>query len=155
MNEDRQQTEKIIRIIALKRFEQPPPGYFHLLPDRIVSRIEQGEGQSDFWDNLAAIFSIRPALVYAFGLSIFGAVTAGILYSPQAELMATSTGSIPESQWAISQSADGMEGDAQESSSLREANWMGSTSPIMPSENSSMFEAAVDRPMAVSFVQVK
>ena len=92
MNQESEQTEKVIRIIALKRFEQPPPGYFHLLPDRIVSRIEQGEGKSDFWDNFAAVFSIRPALVYAFGLSIFGAVTAGILYSPRAELMAGSTG---------------------------------------------------------------
>jgi hypothetical protein len=152
MKQDRQETEKIIRIIALKRFEQPPPGYFHLLPDRIVSRIEQGDGKSDFWDNLAAIFSIRPALVYAFGLSICGAVTAGILYSPRMEGMASNTGSMPDSLWAVSVE-DGVDGNTDAPRGLGEGNWMGSTSPIMPVGNASMFEASVDRPMAISFME--
>jgi hypothetical protein len=155
MNQERQQTEKIVRIIALKRFEQPPPGYFHLLPDRIMNRIEKGEGKSNFWENFVAAFSIRPALVYAFGLSVCGAVTAGIFYSPKSETMASATGSMPDSLWAISQPAALADGDSDAPRDLHLANWLGSTRPIMPAETASMFEASVDRPMSVSFVEVK
>ena len=42
---------KVERIIALKRYEQPPPGYFHLLPDRIIHRIERAKANPAFGKN--------------------------------------------------------------------------------------------------------
>jgi hypothetical protein len=152
MNQQPNPLEKVERIIALKRFEQPPPGYFHLLPGRIISRSEKGEGQSNFWETCLAAFSIQPTLVYAFALTFCAAVTVGMFYSPKSEAMAGATGPMPESLWAVSQppAADG-ESDAPRG--LHVVNWLGSTSPVTASETASVFETEGDRPMPVSFVQ--
>ena len=79
MDPEPKQAVKVERIIALKRFEQPPPGYFSLLPDRIMHRIEDGEGQARFWEQWWPAFSFRPVLAYALGLTVCGAMTAAIL----------------------------------------------------------------------------
>ena len=90
------------RIIALKRYEQPPPGYFHLLPDRIINRIERGEGQSGFWEKWWPAFRVRPALAYALGLTVCGVLAAAIYCPPRMDQMASAADdeSAPGERWA-------------------------------------------------------
>ena len=71
------------KIIALKRHEQPPPGYFRLLPDRIINRIEHGEGPSSFWEKWGPAFRVRAVLAYALGLTVCTALTVGVWFSPK------------------------------------------------------------------------
>jgi hypothetical protein len=121
---DPQARPTVEKIIALKRLEQPPPGYFRLLPERIIHRIEQGEGQSNIWEFWSAAFSIRPILAYALGLTVCGALTAGIWFAPR---MAQSAGIAASGDlWAV-ESFKTAAVDAPPSGE----RWLGSTNPIM------------------------
>ena len=78
MNSDPNDFENLRKLLALKRYEQPPPGYFSRLPDRITARIERGEGQSDFWERFISPFILRPAVVYGFALASLSALSAAL-----------------------------------------------------------------------------
>ncbi len=128
-------TVKVERIIALKRYEQPPPGYFHLLPDRIINRIEYGEGQPSFWERWWPAFRVRPVLAYALGLAVGGALTAGFYFSPKMEQTVGAADPPPGNQWAVA-SSSAATGDA----SLGGSRWLGSTNPVTaPPTGDSLF----------------
>jgi hypothetical protein len=124
MDNESKPTIRVERIIALKRYEQPPPGYFHLLPARIINRIEYGEGQSSFWEKWWPAFSVRPVLAYALGLTVCGALTAGIYFSPKMDQ--TGGGDSPHgNRWAVA-SSSAATGEAP----LGGSRWLGSTNPV-------------------------
>ena len=73
MNSSPQDFQKLRHLLALKRHEQPPPGYFHYLPDKVAMRIERGDlsEHSTWWEWLVEKLDARPVLagVYAFAIS--------------------------------------------------------------------------------------
>jgi hypothetical protein len=69
MNSGQEDFEKLRKLLALKRHEQPPPGYFDRLPNQILSRIKAGETEESFWDRLLPKIVLRPAFAYGFGLA--------------------------------------------------------------------------------------
>ncbi len=79
MNAESDNFEALRKLLALKRYEQPPPGYFNQLPGRILSRIEREE--PTFMEKLARVFVFRPAMAYALGLAFCGTFAAGLGYS--------------------------------------------------------------------------
>jgi hypothetical protein len=81
MNSDSNDFEALRKLVALKRYEQPPPGYFNRLPDRISSRLERGDGQLGFWERVLGQFTFRPAFVYGFSLAALSALTVSVIYS--------------------------------------------------------------------------
>lgn len=87
MNSDPEKIETLRKLMALKRHEQPPPDYLHRLSDRIITRIEHGEGERTFWDKLSANFSLRPSLAYAFGLTVCGALGLSSVYMVRQEMV--------------------------------------------------------------------
>ena len=84
MNSDNENFDELRKLLALKRNEQPPPGYFVYLPGRITSRIRQGEGQLTFWENVFAQFRIGPSFVYAFCLAACCVLSLSLHYSAKA-----------------------------------------------------------------------
>ncbi len=82
MNED-QNFDDLRKLLALKRHEQPPPGYFHRLPGKIMARIEASElaAQSTWWDWLVARFDARPILACAYGFTISSLLLMGFRLS--------------------------------------------------------------------------
>jgi len=130
---------KVERIIALKRFEQPPPGYFHLLPGRIISRIEAGEQEPSFWEKLWPSFAVRPSLAYALGLTVCGALTAGIFYTPARTPALAETGSGIGSQWAVISDTDEASAEAAKPHGLRVSTSYKSTLPIPAPRSSATF----------------
>src|SRR5262249_41936649 len=78
---------------ALKRHEQPPPGYFHHFSRNVIVRIQAGERALDttslerllweapwlqrFWTALEA----KPVLAGALGVAACAMVLAGLIYS--------------------------------------------------------------------------
>jgi hypothetical protein len=74
MNPDQEKFEDLRKLMALKRHEQPPPAYLDGLTNRIIDRIESGEGRRNFWDRLSANFVFRPGMACAFGLTVCGAL---------------------------------------------------------------------------------
>ncbi|MBC8002125.1 MAG: hypothetical protein H7X97_06015 [Opitutaceae bacterium] len=77
MNDAPENFEQLQKLLALKRHEQPPPGYFNRLPGQIIARLE-GENaarQNSFLEKLFAGTFFRPAVAYGF-LGVFCALAA-------------------------------------------------------------------------------
>jgi hypothetical protein len=99
MNQDEDFSD-LRKLLALKRHEQPPPGYFNRLSGRILARIEESEtaSQSTWWDWLVARFDARPILACAYGFTISGLLLMGFRLSqmlganPDADLATANTG---------------------------------------------------------------
>jgi hypothetical protein len=84
MNSQSDNFENIRKLLALKRHEQPPPGYFDALSARIMSRIEAAEtAQPTLWERLGFAFGSKPAFVCALGVIVCGLFCIGILSTLQ------------------------------------------------------------------------
>jgi hypothetical protein len=85
--------QDVRRWLAVKRFEQPPPGYFDGFPRQVMLRIQEIEAQRSaswldrlqgqipgiqrLWDLLDA----KPMLAGAFGMTVCGLLAGGLFYS--------------------------------------------------------------------------
>lgn len=78
MSEDQENFDDLKKLLALKRHEQPPPGYFNSLPQSIWKRIETEKTRPGFWQRIFPGVSLRPAVAYAFGLIVCGTLIVGI-----------------------------------------------------------------------------
>jgi hypothetical protein len=83
MNQPPDEFADLRRLLALKRHEQPPPGYFSRLPDRILVRIEQDDlsEHSTWWEWLVERFDARPVLAGAYACAISGLMLLGFKIS--------------------------------------------------------------------------
>jgi hypothetical protein len=79
--------ESLRRLMALKRHEVPPPGYFHNFSNEVIARIKLGEHRSSeaaetpWFMKILQIFDAKPAFAGAFAsalclLLVFGIVNA-------------------------------------------------------------------------------
>ena len=133
------------RIVALKRFEQPPPAYFCLLPGRIINRIENGEDQSSFWEKFIRSFGYRPLLASALGMTVCVVLTVGIGVTPQADERTAAGDLSVANQWVMRSSATG----GTESARVEE-RWLGSTNPVMaPQPARLLISTPQDRAMPI------
>jgi hypothetical protein len=85
MNPDSQDFDSLRRLLALKRHEQPPPGYFDRLPREVMARIKAGEkgGETGFdasWlQRLLGMFDVKPVFAGAFGAAVCAMVISGVI----------------------------------------------------------------------------
>jgi hypothetical protein len=93
MKPEQDQFPELRRLLALKRYEQPPPGYFDGFSRQVIVRIRAGERAEEvsfreffsweapwlrrFW----AMFEAKPILAGGFGVAVCGLLLAGMLYS--------------------------------------------------------------------------
>src|SRR5437667_9847941 len=88
--------EQLRRLIALKRHEQPPPGYFHHFSREVIVRIKAGDtgdpvraawwSWEDSWLQRAwTAIETRPVIAGAFGVAVCGFFAAGALLSDTAD----------------------------------------------------------------------
>jgi hypothetical protein len=56
---------RLRKLLASKRYEQPPPGYFNYFSDRVIARIEveQSHRSSSWWNWLLEKMEAKPILV--------------------------------------------------------------------------------------------
>ena len=84
MNSHSDNFEQIRKLLALKRHEQPPPGYFDTLSARIINRIEAAESVNpSLWERLGFAFGSKPAFVCALGVIVCGLLCIGVLSTVQ------------------------------------------------------------------------
>ncbi len=98
MNQDPQEFEQLRRLLALKRHEVPPPGYFGRFSGEVIARIEagdRGEEASAFVERLLweapwlqriwAALEAKPILAGAFGVAVCSLLISGAVYSGRVE----------------------------------------------------------------------
>lgn len=73
MNMKDENFNSLRKLLALKRHEQPPPGYFDALPGRISARLA-AEPAPPFWKTLFPGIQWQTALGYSFSLAIFASL---------------------------------------------------------------------------------
>jgi hypothetical protein len=106
MNQDTENFEQLRRLLALKRHEQPPPGYYHNFSRQVIARIKAGERgeqgnlierwfeQAPWIQRIWAAFEAKTAVAGAFGVAVCGLLVAGVLYSDKADV--STAGLVPE-----------------------------------------------------------
>jgi hypothetical protein len=105
--------EQLRRLLALKRHEQPPPGYFHHFSRQVIVRIQAGElcdgAEASLWSfsggsflqRIWATLDARPALAGAFGVAVCGFFVVGaVLSDATANQPPPPVAEQPSSPWA-------------------------------------------------------
>jgi len=98
MNQDSQDFEPLRRLLALKRHEVPPPGYFNGFSKQVIARIQAGErgetqgfverllGEAPWLQRLWAALEAKPILAGASAMAACGLLVAGVIYSGTGEV---------------------------------------------------------------------
>ncbi len=109
MSQDTESFEQLRRLLALKRHEQPPPGYFNDFSRQVIVRIKAGERgepanvlerlflEAPWLQRLLNAFETRPILAGACGVAVCGLMIAGVLYSDSADVSSVARVPISES----------------------------------------------------------
>lgn len=134
MNPDQENFETLRKLLALKKYEQPPPRYFSELPTRIWTRIEREPVSIPFWERFLPNFGLNPALAYSFGLLACGTLVFGIGYSLRTEPTQTAIRPISDDNLQVSSSGVA----TVETTGLSPGNFqpaqLASTNPVMNAE---------------------
>jgi hypothetical protein len=66
--------ERLLRLLALKRHEVPPPGYFDRFADRVVLHIKAGHtpAPEPWWTRLRGWLVTEPALAGSYAMLVTG-----------------------------------------------------------------------------------
>jgi hypothetical protein len=111
MNQDTENFEKLRRLLALKRHEQPPPRYFNDFSTQVIARIKAGERgeRGDLIERLLweapwvrriwGALEAQPILAGVFGVAVCGLLLTGVIYSDKTDpsTVALVPGTEPES----------------------------------------------------------
>ncbi len=93
--------QELRRLLAVKRYEQPPPGYFNHFSREVIGRIRTGEPLREpspasrflvefpLLERLWSALETKPIMAGAFGVAICGFLTAGFLFSDNSTLVQT------------------------------------------------------------------
>jgi len=103
MNESENNFESLRRLLALKRHEIPPPGYFNSFSSQVISRIRAGEADEsrEMADRLLSeapwllkllhFFQAKPVYVSSFACSLCLLLLFGIVYAERPDATAKTT----------------------------------------------------------------
>jgi len=80
MNSDPRTFEGLRRLLVLKRYEQPPPGYFDRFPGEVIARIREYESEASMGPGMPWLRRLWNALEYRAVLpATFGAAVCSVL----------------------------------------------------------------------------
>jgi hypothetical protein len=97
MNPESENFDSLRQLLALKRHEIPPPGYFDRLPRDIMARIKAGDtgdelGADFSWfRRLVSAFDVKPIFAGAFGTVVCALLTIGVMTSERTPAFAAAT----------------------------------------------------------------
>ena len=149
MNENSENFEALHKLLALKRHETPPPGYFDRLPGQILSRLQEPEPEPSFLTRLLASFILRPAFAYSMGLFFCAALTVGVVYSVRVGPTQTANQIQPQdNSWGFTV-ASTLTGNQQQTPPLHGAGFNGLDAT---NAQPSLFQGPVSRTETVNFV---
>lgn len=97
MNPAPENFDALRRMLALKRHEQPPPGYFDRLPNLVVARLRAGDqgrrgsvlerlfDETPWLQRLVVGLLAKPVFAGAFGIAVCALLVSGVVYSENVE----------------------------------------------------------------------
>jgi hypothetical protein len=93
MNQDSQNFDSLRQLLALKRHEVPPPGYFDRFSRDVMARIKSGDageelGNDSWFRRFLGMFDVKPVFAGAFGTAVCAFLISGIVSSEQTPVMA-------------------------------------------------------------------
>lgn len=92
MNSESENFDQLRKLLALKRHEQPPPGYFNHFSGDVIARIKAGDQAEDgpaWLRKLQSLFEAKPMLTGAFGAAVCALVISGVVFSDDVESTAS------------------------------------------------------------------
>ncbi len=107
MNPEQHEFQELRRLLVLKRYEQPPPGYFDDFSRQVIAGIRCNAPMNDFswrevlsWEapwlqRILGLFEARPVLAGGFGVAVCGLLVSGMLLSEARENSYSSNNAIP------------------------------------------------------------
>jgi hypothetical protein len=87
MNSDPRTFKGLRRLLVLKRYEQPPPGYFDRFPGEVIARIREYESKARIGPGVPWLWRLWNALEYravlpaAFGAAVCSVLVLGLIRS--------------------------------------------------------------------------
>jgi hypothetical protein len=110
MNTEQDNFDSLQRLLALKRHEQPPPGYFERFSGNVIARIRVGEAatkrsfldrlfeEAPWIQQLCQTFEHRPLFAGACSFAVCGLIAASVMYSdvPTSPNLGTVAGHVGE-----------------------------------------------------------
>lgn len=92
MSNETQEFEKLRKLLKIKNYEQPPPGYFNNFSTKVTNRIEaearrkQDKPHDAYWlQKFVNLLESNPLAAGLFGVCTCGLLIAGIAYSQYRE----------------------------------------------------------------------
>jgi hypothetical protein len=71
---------RLAKLLALKRFENPPPGFFERFSDRVLINIKAGSATHDegWWERLLRQLRVQPMMAGSYAVLALGGVLFGL-----------------------------------------------------------------------------
>ena len=97
MNPDSENFDSLRQLLALKRHEIPPPGYFDRFSRDVMARIKSGENGDEYRHRIPGssaccrMFDVKPVFAGAFGTAVCAFLISGIVSSEQTPVMGSVT----------------------------------------------------------------
>jgi hypothetical protein len=106
MNPDSQDFDSLRQLLALKRHEVPPQGYFDRFSRDVMARIKSGDtgeelGTDSWFRRFLGMFDVKPVFAGAFGTAVCAFLISGIISSEQTPVMAGSASPIVPDQQLV------------------------------------------------------
>jgi hypothetical protein len=99
MNPDSENFDSLRQLLALKRHEVPPPGYFDRFSRDVMARIKSGDtgdeiGVARSWfSRFLRVFDVKPVFAGAFGTAVCAFLISGVISSePSGAAVASGAG---------------------------------------------------------------
>jgi hypothetical protein len=98
MNENENNFESLRRLMVLKRYETPPPGYFNYFSSQVLQRIRAGDagtsanwveglfGRAAWLERLLQVLDVKPVFASAFAGALCLLLFLGIIYAERPDL---------------------------------------------------------------------
>ncbi|MGI8966576.1 MAG: hypothetical protein ACR2H1_10880, partial [Limisphaerales bacterium] len=125
----------LIKLLALKRCEQPPPGYFNGLSRQVWTRLERGETEKNsLWTRFFSQRGMNPAVAYSFGFLACATLIFGIGYALQTEPKTALSRPMAEDSWRLTTPGRTLAAEKPLQFSPDSSNLLSSTNPVLNAE---------------------
>lgn len=105
MNSSPDDQESIRKLLVIKRYEQPPPGFFNSFSDQVISRIQTQSTlhRPSWWQQWFAEISGQPLIASTYALLFAGlfVVALGLAQSPTVNEQAEGLGATSETAYSL------------------------------------------------------